>query len=380
MADSAPLVLLTEFASGPSGRGEIDLEELERENWRSGMLRSREMLRNKAAELLPDYRVSTACQLPIIPNRAPEIWKDLDTGRAHIHGLAHCGSAWVCPVCAAKISMARRSEVKEALELAGKMGWKVLFVTLTASHGRDDPVDQLLDKFKAAKRYMRSGRKWQEVKDLYLVKGSITATEFTWGFANGWHVHFHEIFFIGGVTTDEVVEDHFYQLWSAALDREGLSCSRDRGVRVDIGTEKAGEYITKWGLDHELAGLGKAASRGHFTPFQLLALYAAGEEWAGYLFQQYADATKGKASMMWSRGLRDKLGMAEELTDQELAESGAGNNSVCLLRMTRKQYAQLLYSGRAGVIGEMLSVAESGRDALLIWLAELFDIHPEVPP
>jgi hypothetical protein len=318
--------------------------------------------------------------LPIIPDRQMEIWKDKSTGKTHVHGVARCGSVWVCPVCASKISLARREEVQEALELAEQMDWKVLFVTLTASHTREDQLIDLFQGFKSAKRYMRSGRKWQAVKQDYLVKGSITATEMTWGFANGWHVHFHEIFFIGAAAEVSEVEERFYQLWSRSLDRERLSCDREHGVKVQIGSERAGEYITKWGLDHELTSLGKDAKQGSFNPFQLLALYDQGEAWAGGLFQCYADVTKGKVSLRWSNGLRDKIGLSEELTDQEISEAEAGEDSVLLVTLTNKQYRKILYSGRVGVLGEMLSVSEAGQEALRIWLAELFSIHPEHPP
>jgi hypothetical protein len=255
-----------------------------------------------------------------------------------------------------------------------------LFVTLTARHSRDDQLEDLLESFKAAKRYMRSGRKWQGVKDDYMVKGSITATENTWGFDNGWHVHFHEIFFVGAAVDLEEVESRFYQLWHKSLDREGLDCSRDHGVEVLYGADKVGKYITKWGLDNELTSIHKAAKKGHFTPFQLLALYREGHEWAGGLFQSHADATKGKTSLRWSRGLRDDMGLGRELTDEELAEAGAGDDSHLMVRFTRSEWNQLLYSGRQGVIGELLIIAERGRKALIIWLAEYFDIHPDEPP
>lgn len=372
-AEAVPLVLLTDFASG-------HFDEIEQSNWRNEVVKSRYTLKNRAAELLPDFRVKTSCMLPVIPNRQPEVWKDRETGKAHLHGLARCGSAWVCPVCATKISLGRRKDIQEALDLAEEMGWKVLFVTLTARHSRDDKLSDIFESFKAAKRYMRAGRKWQDVKKSYLVKGSITATEMTWGYENGWHVHFHEIMFIGGVTTQQVVEEDFYRLWAKSLDREGLECDRKHGVMVQRGSERVGEYITKWGLNQELSSIHKAAKRGHFTPFQLLALYDRGEDWAGGLFQVYADVTKGKASMRWSRGLRDALGMAEELTEQELAEAEEGEDSYRILQLTKEEYQKILYSGRPGVVGEMLTVAEAGREALIIWLAELFDIHPEAPP
>lgn len=369
---SAPLGIYTEFASGLQ-------KELDKENRIRDLKTARYRLRTRAGELLPDFRVNTACGLPIIPDRSPELWLDLDSGRSHFKGLTACGSAWVCPVCSAKISMGRREEIREALRLSAQLGWKPLLITLTARHNRDDNLEDLFNAFKRAKRYMRSGRKWQSVKQDYLVKGSITSTEITWGFENGHHVHFHEIFFVGAYVDAEEIEERFYQLWSLSLDREGLDCSREHGVDVQVGNEKIGDYVTKWGLDNELASINKAAKKGNFTPFQLLALYDQGEDWAGWLFQEYADVTKGKVSLRWSRGLRDKLDLGRELTDQELAEERISQNSVRLIRFTKEEYYQILYSGRDAVIGEMLSVAESGRDALLIWLDAIFGIHPEAP-
>ena len=228
---------------------------------------------------------------------------------------------------------------------------------------------------------MRSGRAWQSVKADYLVKGSITATEITWGFANGWHVHFHEIFFVGGIRVDPPrIEDRFYSLWSESLAYAGLVCNREHGVKVQSGSEKVGEYITKWGLDQEMSTMGKAGRKGSFTPFQLLALYDQGEDWAGGLFQIYANVTKGKKSMVWSRGLRDMMGLGEAYTDQELADLSPGEESALLIKLTNREYRKIIYSGRVGVLGELVTVASVGREALLIWLDELFDIKPELPP
>ena len=379
-SENSPLVIHTEFASAHFPENSELLQELERENWYTGAVIGRYSLKDRAADLLPGFRVNTACMRPIIPNRSFQVWRDHETGKAHIHGVARCGSAWVCPVCATKISMGRRAEIKEALAAAESMGWSVLFVTLTASHTREDQLADLFQKFKAAKRQMRSGRAWQSVKRDYLVKGSITATEITWGFANGWHVHFHEIFFIGSRPDPGAVEDLFFSRWYRSLESVGLSCNREHGVRVQSGSDKVGEYITKWGLDQELAGLGKAGRRGSFTPFQLLALYDQGEDWAGGLFQTYAHVTKGKISLSWSRGLRSLMGLNEARTDKELAEDSPGEDSALLVKLTNSQYRKLIYSGRVGVLGELLAAAREGQEALLIWLDALFDIKPELPP
>jgi hypothetical protein len=221
---------------------------------------------------------------------------------------------------------------------------------------------------------MRKGRPWQRLRDEFGLVGSVDAVEITWGFANGWHVHFHSLYFVAGDVDIQATESAIFEQWSHALEREGLDCDLAHGVKVLEADNQAAKYITKWSLDSEVTSKEKIGKAGNFTPFQLLTLYEQGELWAGGLFQEYADATKGLSSMRWSRGLRNRLGMTKELSEQELAEAEGLEPSEKLITLTEEQFKRLIYSGRHGVLGELLIIAERGREALIIWLKICFEI------
>ena len=146
--------------------------------------------------------------------------------------------------------------------------------------------------------------------------------------------------------------------------------------------------MTKWGLDSEITKADEKRGRGdNFTPFQLLELYAEGEGWAGHLYQEFADATKGTVSFSWSPrpnkrydeiGLRARLGLGDDLSDQELAEAEQERGKqIELFIFTDEQFQKIMYSNRRGVIGDMLVIAERGREALLLWLWQCFKIKQE---
>jgi len=331
-------------------------------------------LLDSARELLPDFRVAKCLHVPI-PGQQIELWQDDKTGKAHLHGVGRCGSAWVCPVCSAKISIGRAAEIEEAVTNANGQGKTVVFVTLTASHKRADRLDDNLKGTKAAIRFMRKSRAWGRLRDVFGLAGQIDALEITWGFSAGWHVHSHAAFFMAHPPDVETIEDKIFTQWQNALSKQGMTCDRAHGVKVLIGTENLPGYLSKWGLKTELTSREKPGREESYSPFQLLALYEGGEGWAGRLFQEYADATKGVSSLRWSRGLRAELGMTGELTDQELAEAENSEGSTKLTELSRDEFKRLIYAGRRGVIGEMLMVAERGRAELLLWLS-MFGISP----
>jgi hypothetical protein len=58
------------------------------------------------------------------------------------------------------------------------------------------------------------------------------------------------------------------------------------------------------------------------TPFDLLRAFRdTGEQVYADLFKEYSKAFRGKKQLVWSRGLRDLLALAPEMTDEEAATS-----------------------------------------------------------
>jgi hypothetical protein len=118
----------------------------------------------------------------------------------------------------------------------------------------------------------------------------------------------------------------------------------------------------------------KASSR---TPFQLLADSTAGDGQAGALFVEYVEAFKGKRQLYWSPGLRDKLGMADEKTDEEiLAEEEAeqAEPDTELMGTLRFEDWRLVLSRDAR--GEVLAVAERHGWPGVQWFLEKLKTMP----
>jgi hypothetical protein len=83
----------------------------------------------------------------------------------------------------------------------------------------------------------------------------------------------------------------------------------------------AAEYVSKWGLEHELTRSDLKKSRfGGRTPFQLLKLSMEGDPEAGRAFVEYSEAFHGRPQLLWTNGLKAGL-LAEDQTDSELAEA-----------------------------------------------------------
>jgi hypothetical protein len=124
--------------------------------------------------------------------------------------------------------------------------------------------------------------------------------------------------------------------WVRLLEKRGLVSGTNRGwanqYALDVrGGKGAAEYIAKWGHDEswgmasELtsahAKTGKRDTWGtsdHYTPFQLLAMAAAGDGHAICAFREFVGEFDGKRMLTWSKGLKAHFGIAE-MDDEEAA-------------------------------------------------------------
>ncbi|WP_333696851.1 protein rep [Phaeobacter italicus] len=232
--------------------------------------------------------------------------------RVHYEGLQTCGSVWTCPCCGARISETRREEMNELLAWARAQGYRVKMLTLTARHGRDDDLAELLERMKDAKQRWARHRAYRRIKPHMI--GSVTATEVTGGGAHGWHPHFHVIVILDGDVDLSSLRD----AWLASLRGAGLDGT---GAGWDIRSgDEAGRYVAKWGAAEELALKDRKKGRAGRTPAQLLAASCdEGDRRAGYLWAEYARVFHGRRQLVWSRGLKALAGVGE-VDDQEAAQ------------------------------------------------------------
>jgi hypothetical protein len=188
-------------------------------------------------------------------------------------GLVTCGSVWMCPICAAKVSERRRVELGQALAAWKKQGGSTWLSTLTFSHQPHENLVELKAKLADALRRFQGGAAAKNDKDQFGVVGQVRALEVTHG-GNGWHPHIHQLLF---VTADDTPENRdklrasMFKRWRRACERSGLGVpSEKHGVRVD-GGNNAGAYIAKWGLESELTKHVVKEGRGKSrTPMAIL--------------------------------------------------------------------------------------------------------------
>lgn len=372
---------------------------------RFGILRTAQRLLNESSLTPKEQHRTVWChrQVPDLEANV-RIYRARDGSDASVHGLMTCGSVWTCPVCAARVSEARRQELNLAMvrwlergradDGAQRNGAYLL--TLTFSHAADDLLPDLLLRQSRALATFKASRAYRETWERHRRAGSIRGLEITHG-RNGWHPHTHDLVLAGaGLLEDKGAIRDLKRAWLWSAIRAGLlpgvsarGRRRCRGFRLTLsegglaairnhwrhgldlrGGERAAEYVAKfgkdeaWGITAELARsyakVGVKASHWaedyHATAFQLLVFAANGDAQAGALFRQFAAAMTGKRALSWSPGLKTALGI-RDATDEELL--GAPDE------MPERYHAASLMPGEWGfvlsrnAVGELLEYCAS---------------------
>jgi hypothetical protein len=337
------------------------------------------ILQSQAREILPNERVAD-CLRKIIPLATEiQVHKGKAKKVAYYKNLVVCGRIWHCPVCAAKITEERRKELHTAV-----YGWlgSVALVTYTARHNSRDKLSPLLNALGASFRGFKAGRAFQEIREHYGWIGSVRSLEVTHG-ENGWHPHIHEAVFFTNVLSGENFGRMEYQIkkmWADSLSRNGLNADHDHGLRIQEGWQDVGDYVSKlgeeivhssWTLSHEITKQPvKKGNKHGRTPMQLLLDAWEGDIPARYIWREYANVFKGKHQLVWSRGLRQILGMEKEKTDEEIAETIEDETEI-IATLTPLQWKGIL---RAGVVGDLLyKAANDDEGTFSLWLADILD-------
>jgi hypothetical protein len=307
-------------------------------------------LQSEAGQLLPTHRVKGCSCRRINKEKSVEVYSHREGGSFY-GNLQKCGSVWVCPVCAPKITERRRTELEHLVKWVRTEEYSVFLLSLTIPHSiRDNPKD-VVNKLGKARKKLRQSRTWKSFREAVGVVGSVRALEAVYG-KNGIHPHFHDLLI---VKVSEMASwmSKLLVAWQSACLKAGLPKPNKHGVDIRNG-EHAANYVGKWGIESELTRSQSKMGAGR-TAFDLLRDAANGDVEAGRMFQLHAEAFKGKRQLVWSGGLRKLCGLDAEKTDKELAEEVTEEQTVLLGELAPVEWCNVY---RFGLRGELLAIAD----------------------
>lgn len=259
-------------------------------------------------------------------------------------GLASCGSIWACPVCNAKIQAVRRLEVGLAITTVQGQGGSAAFGAYTLRHHKGQRLDDLWRALSYCWEAVARDRGVKEMRKRLGYIGTIRAVECTHG-GHGWHPHLHPVhLFDRQLTADEVTELEAaeFRAWAAAAKRRGLESPSILAQHLHLVSGDAGEilgdYFTKTTYQPGAKSVGyemtstqtktRTRAADSRTPWEVLAEL---RDWGLAddleLWEEWEKASKGKRALTWSRGLRARVGLDVEATDEEIAETEVGSEA-----------------------------------------------------
>ena len=314
-----------------------------------------------------------ACGTSMIPDEAQEaigVVKVTEFGKgcAGFVGVRRCKSPHSCLNCASSIAVERAKEIdygKAAHEAKYGEG-SVLMFTYTVAHEKGDDLGMLLVGLAASWKAHQTHRDWRAFEgngdeldrvsvqrcpgggpgplitqreawwrptaDLKIV-ATVRALDPTYSGFNGWHPHYHVLYFFNRPPTDEELET--VRALAARLWEQGVVSkmgekhrpSAERGVVVTRSPEgsSVGSYLTKSGnIGAEVTDAGKAkrGNGGSLTPFEIAARAADGRSGYVLLWQQYQRAMKGKRAVV---GLEKLVRLYPMPVEEHSDEEGRGD-------------------------------------------------------
>lgn len=338
-------------------------------------------------------RVDNCGRVPL-PDQFVTLKKRRD-GSHYFAGTRKCGLVHVCPVCSARVGKARAEEMRAGLLNALAEGLYITAVVPTIRHTAEDSLAELLEQLKESWRRMFSGRAGKALYSKLGVVGTIRADEVTYGYKSGWHPHMHvllittrpleaadgwELFWrfeqlaekAGAFTSEAAWVGGFENL----KDAGGLSdylCKMEK--LQEVGSWSAAEELA---LSHMKSGRKRRDASGwtdrvRLSPWEILREFTlTGDLYLGDKFREYAAAYKGRRRLVWSRGLKERLGVSGGLTDEELAQDAGDDDGEAVYTFEKAEWRTVVGSGHdlrlallrhvesGGQVGEWLQRARYG--------------------
>ena len=257
-------------------------------------------------------------------------------------GLATCGSIWACPVCNARVQAVRRLEVGLAITTVQSSGGSAAFGAYTLRHHKGQRLEELWEALSYCWKSVTRDKSVKNTRKRLGYIGTIRAAECTHG-CHGWHPHLHPVhLFERQLTAEEVkeLEAVEFRAWASAAARKGLEApnilAQDLHLVIGSAGEVLGDYFTKTTYQPSAESVGyemtstqtktRTRAKDSRTPWDILTdLRTWGLADDLELWQEWEKASKGKRALTWSRGLRARLDLDTEATDEEIASAEVGS-------------------------------------------------------
>ena len=320
------------------------------------------------------HQVRNCLRARITKQKGVTLFYNVEREQANFGNLQRCYSVWNCPICSMTITEGRRTELQQGLANWIDAGGHAYLATFTNSHHKGDNLGDLLQGQKKAFVKFWEKTKVKEMLKRLGYKGRIVATEVTWGELHGWHPHYHMILFFDHEINEQGLQTFLALQWQEACIKAGLKApDLIHGVDVRNGTYAA-QYVSKWGLEEEVTkGHLKKGLNGSLTPFDLLRGASANNHFKT-LFKQFADVFKGKQQLVWSKGLKELLGI-KQVTDEELIEE-TEKTSIEIRELGDLIWELILkYEKRAHVLQLVEQDYQNGTKSLYDFIDGLAQIH-----
>ena len=320
------------------------------------------------------HQVRNCLRARISKNKGVTLFYNVEREQANFGNLQRCYSVWNCPICSMTITEGRRTELKQGLSNWIGGGGSVYLVTFTNSHHKGDDLDDLLQGQKKAFKKFWEKTKVKNMLKCLGYKGRIVATEVTWGETNGWHPHYHMLFFFDHHIDANGLQSFLALEWQAACKKAGLKApDLVHGVDVQNGTYAA-QYVSKWGLEEEVTkGHLKKGLNGSLTPFDLLRGSGSNNHFKT-LFKQFADVFKGKQQLVWSKGLKELLNI-KQVTDEQLIEE-TEKTSIEVRELSHQLWDLVLKYGKRAHVLELVEYDyQNGTNSLHDFIMDLAQLH-----
>ena len=294
-------------------------------------------------------------------------------GYAYTTGLQTCGSVWACPICSFKIRMKRATELAVAIAIHRSRGGSVFLLTLTTQHTWGEALGSVWSDVQDVWAFITSHYRYRKLKE-ELGMGFVRTIEVMHGH-NGWHPHLHILLFTD-VPVDRFddapvfdrIAKTFHDLWVRRMvEHHGRDVRSSYGVDLrpvkDDGADGVGMYCTKAGYEVAMADGKEGRTRTSRHPFAIAYdAVETGDTADIALFREWVRGSHGRHMWSWSQGLRQKLGLGDEKTDEELAaETDETIERVCTI--SPRLWKQIVMT-RIGLRAQFLSILDDEGDRL----------------